>query len=142
MELKVIRELFTGKSTIGSLEVNGNFECFTLEDVPRKVKVKSETAIPEGRYQVIIDKSVRFGVMMPLLVNVPGFAGVRIHPGNTNADTDGCILLGQTKAKDFIGNSKKAYKAFFAKLDAALKNGEKAFLTIVTKSPMTETALA
>jgi hypothetical protein len=101
--------------------VDGVYECYTLEDVVRNgTKVLGKTAIPIGEYKLIIDASVRFKQDMPHILNVPDFTGVRIHSGNTSADTDGCILLGTTWAgKDFIGNSKIAYKKFFDKLKKA-----------------------
>jgi hypothetical protein len=114
MELKLIRETFTEKSTIGSLYVNGIFFCYTLEDKDRKlesggVKEYAKTAIPRGKYKVINSFSNRFKKYMPELVNVPQFAGIRIHAGNTADHSEGCILVGSTKAVDFIGNSKVTF---------------------------------
>lgn len=114
MELKLIRETFTDKSTIGSLYVNGIFFCYTLEDKDRKlesggVKEYAKTAIPRGKYKVINSFSNRFKKYMPELVNVPQFAGIRIHAGNTADHSEGCILVGSTKAVDFIGNSKLTF---------------------------------
>lgn len=114
MELKLIRETFTDKSTIGSLFVNGIFFCYTLEDKDRKlesggVKEYAKTAIPRGKYKVINSFSNRFKKYMPELVNVPQFAGIRIHSGNTADHSEGCILVGSTKAVDFIGNSKVTF---------------------------------
>ena len=114
MELKLIRETFTDKSTIGSLYVNGIFFCYTLEDKDRKlesggVKEYAKTAIPRGKYKVINSFSNRFKKYMPELVNVPQFAGIRIHAGNTADHSEGCILVGSTKAADFIGNSKVTF---------------------------------
>src|SRR4051794_1532912 len=106
MDLKVIRKQFTDKSTIGDLFINDQFECFTLEDVVRPVKIKGMTAIPAGIYEVVINFSERFRKLLPLLLNVPTFDGIRIHPGNTDKDTEGCILVGQMKQKDSIGNSR------------------------------------
>ena len=98
--------------------VDGIYECYTLEDTIRNgTKIIGKTAIPIGEYKLIIDASTRFKQDMPHILDVPDFTGVRIHAGNTSADTDGCILLGSTWAgKDFIGNSKIAYKKFFYKL--------------------------
>ena len=118
----------TETSTIGELLVDGVFECFTLEDTEREVKIKSETAIKEGKYKVIINKSNRFKRLLPLLLNVPEFEGVRIHSGNTNHDTEGCILVGQTKSKNFIGKSRKAFDALFKKMQAAKE------ITLIIKS--------
>jgi hypothetical protein len=131
MKLKVQRKVATSKSVIGDLTVNGVHECFTLEDIQRAVKVYGETGIPAGTYKVIIDYSNRFKQQMPLLLNVKNFEGVRIHPGNTNKDTHGCILVGYTKAVDFIGNSKKAYEALLKKMQYAISMGEEITIEIV-----------
>ncbi len=96
MNLKLLRKTFTEESTIGVLSVNGTAECFTLEDKVRAVKIPGKTAIPAGIYEVTITFSDRFQKPLPLLLNVPNFAGIRIHPGNTAADTEGCILVGKT----------------------------------------------
>ena len=118
--LIVVRRLYKGeKSIIGEMTVDGIFECFTLEDVERPVKIKGETAIPKGTYKVIINESNRFKRQLPLLLNVPGFEGVRIHSGNTNHDTEGCILVGQTRHKEFIGKSRKAFDKLFKKMQKA-----------------------
>ncbi len=125
MELKLIRETFTEDSTIGKLFIDGIFFCFTLEDKVREKKIKSITAIAKGRYEVVISFSNRFQQLMPLLLNVPEFEGVRIHWGNYSKDTDGCILLGNTKGANMIGNSKATYAKFMKMLKK-----EKTFLTI------------
>lgn len=129
MELKLKRLHFTKKSTIGELYINGKFECYTLEDVERKEKVYGETAIDKGTYQVVVTYSNAFKQMMPLLLNVPKFKGIRIHSGNTAKNTLGCILVGQTKSVDFIGNSRLAYKSLFSKIKEASKK-EKIYITI------------
>jgi hypothetical protein len=118
MLIEVKRFEFKDTHTVGKLYINGSYECFTLEDAVRNgTKVIGKTAIPIGTYKLIIDASTRFKQDMPHILDVPDFTGVRIHAGNTSADTDGCILLGSTWAgKDFIGNSKIAYKKFFDKL--------------------------
>lgn len=119
MQITVKRLYKTDTSTIGELLIDGVFECFTLEDIERPVKIKAETAIPKGTYKVIINESNRFKRLMPLLLNVPNFEGVRIHAGNTNHDTEGCILVGQTRNKNYIGQSRKAYEKLFKKMQAA-----------------------
>ncbi len=133
MELLVNRFKNTEKSTLGRLLVDGVEECFTLEDVrrPDGVKVQNQTCIPAGTYNVIIDASTRFKRDMPHILDVPGFTGIRIHSGNTDADTEGCILLGgKLENDDFISGSKDAFAAFFKKLKAALDAGEDANVTI------------
>jgi hypothetical protein len=124
MELNVKRTDLSENSTIGELSVDGQFECYTLEDKVRPVKIKGVTAIPAGRYEVIINYSQRFNRQLPLLMNVPDFEGVRIHPGNTAADTEGCILVGQTKGEGFVGQSRLAFEQLFNKLQAASVTGK------------------
>jgi|688.fasta_scaffold327188_3 hypothetical protein len=126
MELKLIRETFTEKSTIGSLYVNGIFFCYTLEDKDRRlesggVKEYAKTAIPRGKYKVINSFSNRFKKYLPELINVPQFAGIRIHAGNTADHSEGCILVGATKTVDFIGQS----QVTFGKLMKAIQAVEK-----------------
>ena len=119
MKIEVKRLYKTENSTIGELTIDGKFECYTLEDKERNVKIKCETAIPKGAYKVIINQSNRFKKLMPLVLNVPNFEGIRIHPGNSNHDTEGCILVGQTRSKDYISKSRKAYEILFAKMKVA-----------------------
>jgi len=99
--------------------IDGLFECYTLEDVERTVKIKNETAIPKGTYKVIINESNRFKRLLPLLLNVPNFEGVRIHSGNSNHDTEGCILVGQTIQANYIGQSRKAFDKLLKKMQGA-----------------------
>lgn len=118
--------------TIGALLVDGLEGCFTCEDVIREIpgapvsawKVAGETAIPAGSYQIIITPSVRFKRDLPLLVNVPGFSGVRIHPGNTAEDTEGCILVGTRVGVNSVLESRIAFNALFDRIQAALELGE------------------
>lgn len=127
MKLTLHRLVHTADSTIGQLAVDGTAMCWTLEDMVRPAgtpKVFGQTAIPAGLYQVVITHSPHFGRDLPLLVNVPGFEGVRIHPGNVAADTEGCILVGMDKLADSIGHSRVAFDALFPKLQAAINAGE------------------
>ena len=119
MKIEVKRLYKTENSTIGELTVDGKFECYTLEDKERDVKIKGETAISKGTYKVIINQSNRFKKLLPLLLNVPNFKGVRIHPGNSNHDTEGCILVGQSISKDYISKSRKAFEKLFKKMQLA-----------------------
>jgi hypothetical protein len=124
--------------TIGSLFVNGKFECYSLEDVRREVKgepvtkwkIPGKTAIPEGIYGIAVTMSLRFKRDLPLLLNVPGFEGVRIHPGNTAADTEGCILVGKTKGSDSVLESRRAFDDLFKKIKESLGAGEKVTLEV------------
>ena len=130
MLMQITRKWFTDKSTIGELAVEGEFECYTLEDVVREEKIKGETAIPAGTYEIAITFSNKFKKYLPLLMNVPNFEGVRIHPGNRPEDTEGCILVGQTKVNDFVGHSVAAFESLFPKIeDATVK--EKVFIEII-----------
>jgi len=145
MEIIVTTPQKNPVSTIGKLTVAGSpFNCLTLEGKDRgltksmtlqmisDIKVQNHTAIPAGRYEVIINYSNRFKRDMPLLLDVPGYAGVRIHPGNTDADTDGCILLGKIQLNaDFIEESREAFAEFFPLLQQAIAQKERAFITIV-----------
>lgn len=119
MKILVKRLHKTGKSIIGELSINGVFECYTLEDIERKVKVAGKTAIPKGTYKVGISMSNRFKKMLPILFDVPNFTGVRIHSGNVAENTEGCILVGNTRSLDFIGESRKAFNKLFAKMKLA-----------------------
>jgi hypothetical protein len=122
MKLTLIRDTYTSKSTIGRLFIDGVEFCYTLEDVVRAkgVKVYGETAIPEGIYSVTLSYSNRFKQVMPLVYNKEDlsvqdgegvrFDGIRIHWGNKAEHSHGCILVGSSKAVDFVGNSKKTYK--------------------------------
>ena len=139
MRLTLDRQQRDEDVTIGSLVVMGAdpetalFHCYTLEDAvrPDGVKIYGETAIPAGRYTVDITYSPRFKVMMPLLINVAGFVGVRIHPGNTADDTEGCILVGMDRKLKSIGRSRVAYESLFDVLDSAKRRGEPIELEIL-----------
>ena len=141
MELVLVRSTKTEQSTISELYVNGAYECFILEDVDRGLthamplseiqakKVHGKTAIPIGRYEIAITFSNRFKKYLPLLLSVPGYDGIRIHPGNTAVDTEGCLLPGDTRNPDMVLNSKKAFTALFDKLQTA-SGKEKIFIDI------------
>ncbi len=136
MDLLLIRKTNTEKSTIGDLFVNDKLECFTLEDMDRKledggIKIPKKTAIPRGKYEIIIDKSRRFNTFLPHLLDVPQFEGIRFHPGNTAEDTEGCILPGEIRGIDKIFNSRMAYDKLFTKLSGAYNNDEKITITII-----------
>jgi hypothetical protein len=117
MKIELLRDKSTGKATTGRLLIDGVFQCWTLEDVVRPSKIAHETAIPGGTYKVVITESNRFKRRLPLLVDVPGFEGIRIHPGNSADDTDGCILVGTSKTVDWISGSRAAFDSLFPVLD-------------------------
>ena len=142
MNLFLWRDTFTEHSSIGQLFVDGPFFCYTLEDRDRagEPKVYGETCIPEGTYRVVIDESARFGRPMPHILDVPGFEGIRIHSGNTDKDTLGCVLLGTTKDVDRVGGSHVAFDLFYPKLAAALDAGEECWLEITSSRTQAKAA--
>lgn len=122
---------FTDKSTIGELSIDGVRICYTLEDTCRDHKIAGVTAIPPGTYSIIITRSAKFQKDLPLLLNVPGYEGIRIHSGNKDQDTEGCILVGLTKDKDWIGDSHKAMDIVMPLIEAGLKDGGKVGIAII-----------
>jgi len=130
VNLDLYRRAPVGNATIGELYVDGAFACYTLEDLVRDYKVAGATAIPAGSYQITITWSPHFQRRLPLLNDVPNYEGVRIHPGNTAADTEGCILVGTQVAGASILNSRVAFDALFARLETASVNNDIITITI------------
>ncbi len=132
MKLLLMRTTGTKEFTAGRLLIDGLHECDCLEDEVRAVKLQGMTAIPAGTYQVIITMSARFKKRLPLLLNVPGFAGVRIHAGNTALDTSGCVLVGTRPDDDesVLENSRAAMHDLQTKIQAALDANEEVWITI------------
>lgn len=138
MNITLTRRQSANDCTIGAITIDGRHICHTLEDVVREVpgqpveawKIKGHTAIPRGTYQVAVTISPRFGIELPLLQNVPGFSGIRIHTGNTAAHTEGCIIPGLTAASTSVGQSKAAFDKLFSMIRAAIARGEKVLITI------------
>ena len=126
MTLTLVRKYKLPTYTIGKLYIDGEYFCDTLEDKDRgltdsmtvseisKIKIKKETAIPIGTYKVTITYSNRFKKNMPLINDVKGFEGIRIHSGNTNQDTEGCVLVGFNKVKGNVINSRDTYNKLFS----------------------------
>jgi hypothetical protein len=131
MKLVVERKWCNPGCTIGTMTSDKGLEVYTLEDVERPVKVFGETAIPKGSYNVTITPSNRFKRDLPLVEGVPGFTGVRIHPGNTSADTEGCILVGRTKGPTWVGESRAAFNDVYREIKAAIDSGEQVILEII-----------
>ena len=143
MKLLLTRQVFTAESTIGTLAVDGVVACHTLEDRIRRDdpatvvdegrKVPGSTAIPIGRYQVVLTVSERVvqGTLwsprpdhkLPLLIGVPGFEGIRIHSGNTASNTEGCILVGRTRSPNAIGESRAALAPLMDAIAAGIEAG-------------------
>jgi len=132
MKIHLIRDVFTPEFTLGRLTVNGVFECFTCEDPVRQIngkpveewKIYGKTAIPRGNYITIINYSNRFKRELPLLLSVPGFEGIRVHSGNTAANTEGCILVGQKRTANGVALSRLAFEALFQKMEGAYTRHE------------------
>lgn len=126
MNFKLLRSIFTEKSTIGELYLDSRKLCWTLEDKDRglrqdmpleeiqRLKVYGKTCIPCGHYQIQWKLSPKFGKDMPYLLNVPGYDGVMLHTGNSDVETLGCILLGREKGVDRIMQSTGAFGEFKA----------------------------
>lgn len=141
-------------ATVGQVYIDGLVECVTLEDPVRELwdaslrkwiwrntfKQPKATAIPSGRYKLVIDDSVRFQRLMPHLLAVPDFDGIRMHNGGTVEDTDGCPLLGRVVNESagglpyLSGSKMDAFPKFFSKLESALTMGE-VWLTINNGEP-------
>lgn len=134
MELKLNRIFLGSSATIGELLVNDKHLCDTLEDRvrPEGEKVYGKTAIPEGTYEVKLTHSPRFKKILPEILNVPNFSGIRIHTGNSSKDTEGCILVGtwDGEKEDWVGNSRIAFDELMDLLEEATNNKEKVTITV------------
>lgn len=139
MKLLLQRHPSTEECTTGDLYLNGQWYCFTLEDVVRNDKIKGITAIPCGLYKVTVNWSKRFQRPMPILLDVPKFTGIRIHNGRTADHTAGCILVGQELGKNMILKSKEAYADLFERIKVALNLNES--ITIEIKNADAENGL-
>lgn len=128
MKLLLKRQLLNDKYTLGELFIDDKHFCYSVEDKDRDInkdgdlddkgeeKVYGETAIPKGTYKVIISMSNRFKKLMPEVLNVKGFAGIRIHAGNTSLDSHGCIIVGTTRTPNGVGLSKECFTRLMEKL--------------------------
>lgn len=143
MRILLQRHALKAGYTIGRMEINGRYFCDTLEDTDRglresmtedeiaALKVKGATAIPTGTYRIdMLTRSPRFGRVLPRLLRVKGYAGVLIHSGNTAADTEGCILVGENRERGKVLNSRATLERLLVFLRAAQAEGEKIELTI------------
>ena len=122
-----------GVASQGGMDGAPSF-CDTLEPTWRDYKhggrkVSGCSAIPEGRYPVVITYSPKMKQWLPLLVNVPMFSGIRIHAGNTAKDTEGCILVGQNLKKGMVLNSRIWLKRLKDKIVEAKDKGEAVWIT-------------
>ena len=143
MEIQVNRIARKDGYTIGRMSLNGEYFCDTLEDTDRGLdstmsldeilskKRKGITAIPTGKYDVILTFSPRFKRVLPLLLSAKGYEGVRVHAGNTAEDTEGCLLVGENKEKGKVLNSRATLEKLMSVLLECEKRKEKISLTIV-----------
>jgi len=151
MKLEVLRVSSGDDSTSGLMfDVTNEikFLCYTLEDEYRDEKIKGETRIPAGTYEVVFRKTGGFNskynerfaeihLGMLHITNVPNFEYILIHCGNTDEHTAGCLLVGdsqtnnQIKKDGFIGSSTQAYKRIYPPIAKALENGECVEITYI-----------
>jgi len=145
MKLKLIRKWKKENYTIGQLYVNGVFFSNTIEDKDRGLsqnmsidKIKSVkkpgiTAIPTGTYEIVLNvQSSKYkksktmmqfcNAYMPRLLNVPGYEGILIHPGNTAADTEGCIIPGKNDKVGWVSNSTSYFKDLYNRMKIASRS--------------------
>ena len=131
MKLTLRRIAFRDTYTIGKLYIDGVYFSDVIEDTDRglddtmsvedilKLKVKGETAIPTGIYEVTITYSPKYKRLMPLINNVKGYSGIRIHSGNTAKDTEGCLIVGKNTKVGMVTDSRITYNALFKRLQQA-----------------------
>lgn len=130
MKLKLVRKYLKPNYTIGKLYINNTYFCDTLEDTVRDKKIKNETAIPYGTYQVIVTYSPKFKRELPRLLEVPNFDGILIHRGNTPKDTSGCILVGENKEVGKVINSTPYELKLTKLLKQALASGDSVSIAV------------
>lgn len=142
MKIKLYRKYIKPNYCIGKLYINDEYFSDVLEDPDRglqdtmsiqeiqQLKVKGDTCIPYGTYDITITYSPKFKKRLPLINNVKGFEGIRIHSGNTSKDTEGCLLLGFNKIKGKVINSKETVDKFITSIQQALNKGEEITIQI------------
>lgn len=135
MKLTLKRIALRPTYTIGKLYIDDVYFCDTIEDTVRDLnkngkfdngekKIHSKTAIPYGTYEIKWTYSPRFKKYTPQLMNVPSFEGIRIHAGNTSADTEGCLILGKNKQVGKVLNSRDTINKFYPIIKNACSNGK------------------
>ncbi len=135
MKLTLKRIALRPTYTIGKLYIDDAYFCDTLEDTVRDAnksgkfdngeqKIKGKTAIPYGTYEIKWTYSPRFKKYTPQLMNVPSFEGIRVHAGNTSADTEGCLILGENKQVGKVLNSRATINKFYPIIKEACSNGK------------------
>lgn len=137
MNLELIRKEKYDDRTIGSIYINGSFECFSLEDKDRElekggVKIPKQTAIGRGRHRIIIDWSDKHRCLMLHILDVPQFTGIRFDIANEPSEIEGCVAVG--KEMDYVSkkivHSGDALRDLSIKILFALIGGEEAWLEI------------
>lgn len=143
MNLRIMRLQNYNDYTIGALYIDGQLEAFTMEDEKRNVKIMSETRIPSGVYKLELrtlgslhlkySRKFQFHKGMIWLRNVPNFEYIYIHIGNTDDDTSGCILVGNSHyiGKNLISDSTKAYERIYSKIADAISSGQSVTIQVV-----------
>lgn len=135
MKLTLKRIALRPTYTIGKLYIDDVYFCDTIEDTVRDInkngkfdngekKVHSKTAIPYGTYEIKWTYSPRFKKYTPQLINVPSFEGIRIHAGNTSADTEGCLIIGENKQVGKVLNSRATINRFYPIIKEACSKGK------------------
>lgn len=136
LELLLERDIIEPEFSLGHLYVAMQFYGYTCEDADRaledhpEAKIHGQSAIPRGRYRLATSLSQRFGRELPILENVPGFSGVRIHGGNTAADTEGCILLGRVRTRNGVANCADRVVSLTKVINDTEANGDEVWLTV------------
>lgn len=124
----------------GELFIDGVKQCETLEDEKRETKVKAETAIPAGIYDIRLRADggmhakyadrYNFHRGMLWLQSVPGFEWVYIHTGNTDDHTEGCILVGAVNTAEGIGRSVESYSKIYPQIADAILRGQRVMIEV------------
>lgn len=130
LQLQLKRIYPTDNYTVGHLYVNGVYFSDTLEDPVREKKIRGDTCIPYGTYEITYNRSPKFKRDLPRLLDVPGFEGVLIHPGNTVKDTEGCILVGFNDEKGKLSRSRVTSDTLNDLISTNIRNGEKVLIEI------------
>ena len=146
LHLTLQRRKSLGGATLGKLYADGSFLCYTLEDEVRERpgvpvadwKIKGATAIPSGSYKVTLEDSMRFGPETLSIGNVPGFLYIRMHAGNTAADTEGCPLLGMQGTETTLmgGTSRPAVALVKSVVKAAIAQRKLVTITITNATEL------
>lgn len=129
MRITLVRIANRPTYCIGKLYIDGKWFCDVIEDVDRGLddamdekeilnrKIKGETAIPTGIYQILLTYSPKYKRIMPLINNVKGYSGIRIHSGNTAKDSEGCLIVGKNTKVGMVTDSRNTYNALFKRLN-------------------------